>query len=130
MIVTEPGVYTMDEADYHADPVPGGSLSCSGAKKLLASPARFAYDREHPPAPTRAMEMGSAVHAHELVLGTGAQIVVIDADNYRTKAAQEAAAAAREAGAVPLLTAEHDQVQAMAAALRDHLADELPVTVQ
>jgi hypothetical protein len=117
-VITEPGVYTMPEADYHADPVPGGSLSCSGAKKLLACPARFAYDREHPPAPTAAMELGTA--AHRLVLGAGAELVVIDADDWRTKAAKEAAAAAREAGAVPLLTAEHAQVQAMAAALREH----------
>lgn len=117
-VITEPGVYTMPEADYHADPVPGGSLSCSGAKKLLACPARFAYDREHPPAPTSAMELGTA--AHRLVLGTGAPIVVIEADDWRTKAAKEAAAAARGAGAVPLLAAEHAQVQAMAAALRTH----------
>jgi PDDEXK-like domain of unknown function (DUF3799) len=116
--ITEPGVYTMDEADYHADPVPGGSLTSSGARKLLASPARFDYDREHPPAPTPAMELGTA--AHKLVLGTGPPIVTVEADDWRTKAAKEAAAAAREAGAVPLLTAEHDQVQAMAAALRDH----------
>jgi hypothetical protein len=54
------------------------------------------------------------------VLGAGAELVVIDADDWRTKAAKEAAAAAREAGAVPLLTAEHAQVQAMAAALREH----------
>lgn len=117
-LVFKPGVYTMPEADYHADPVPGGSLSCSGAEKLLACPARFAYDREHPPVPTAAMELGTA--AHKLVLGTGAPIVVVAADDWRTKAAKEAAAAAREAGAVPLLTAEHAQVQAMAAAIRRH----------
>jgi hypothetical protein len=117
-MVTRPGVYTMPEEVYHADPVPGGSLSCSGAKKLLACPARFAWDREHPPAPTAAMELGTA--AHKLVLGAGAELAVIEADDWRTKAAKEAAAAAREAGAVPLLTAEHAQVQAMAAALREH----------
>ena len=117
-VITEPGVYTMDEADYHADPVPGGSLSASGARKLLASPARFAYDREHPPEPTPAMELGTA--AHRLVLGTGPELAVIDAPDWRTRAAKEAAAAAREAGAVPLLTTEHEQVQMMAAALRNH----------
>ena len=70
-VITEPGVYTMDEADYHADPVPGGSLSCSGAKKLLACPARFAYDREHPPAPTPAMELGTAAHKLKVVRQNG-----------------------------------------------------------
>jgi PDDEXK-like domain of unknown function (DUF3799) len=116
--ITEPGVYTMDEADYHADPVPGGSLSCSGAKKLLASPARFAYDREHPPAPTAAMELGTA--AHRLVLGTGPEIFVVDAPDWRTRAAKDAQVTAREAGMPPLLRHEHEQVQAMAAALREH----------
>ena len=29
------GVYDIPEDLYHRDPVPGGSLSCSGAKKLL-----------------------------------------------------------------------------------------------
>ena len=87
-VVTEPGVYEMDEVSYHLDPVPDGSLSASGAKKLLACPARFDYDRRHPPAPTAAMELGTA--AHKLVLGKGAELVVIEAENYRGKAAQSA----------------------------------------
>jgi len=33
--VTEPGVYDIPEDAYHRDPVKGGSLSYSGAKKLL-----------------------------------------------------------------------------------------------
>jgi hypothetical protein len=50
-LITEPGVYDIAEDHYHADPVPGGSLSNSGAKKLLppSCPAKFAYEREHPP---------------------------------------------------------------------------------
>ena len=48
VVVDEPGVYDgLDEAAYHADPVPGGSLSASGAKLLLppSCPALYA-DRE------------------------------------------------------------------------------------
>lgn len=114
----EPGVYDMPEDVYHADPVPGGSLSASGAKKLLSCPARFDYDRQHPPAPTTAMELGSA--AHKLVLGKGAEIVTVDAENWRTKAAQDKAKAARAAGKVPLLTHEHERAQAIADAVFDH----------
>ncbi|MGW9447058.1 hypothetical protein, partial [Bacillus mobilis] len=48
--ITRPGVYDgIPEAVYHRDPVPGGSLSSSGARKLLAPscPALFKYDQEH-----------------------------------------------------------------------------------
>jgi len=33
--VTAPGVYDIPAEAYHADPVPGGSLSASGARDLL-----------------------------------------------------------------------------------------------
>lgn len=119
-VVVEPGVYDMPEDVYHRDPVPGGSLSVSGAKKLLppSCPARFAYDRAHPPLPTHAMEIGTA--AHKLVLGIGAQLVLIDAKDYRTKAAQDTRDAARAAGKVPLLPDQLAQAKAMAAAVRAH----------
>lgn len=112
------GVYDMDEATYHADPVPGGSLSASGAKKLLACPARFDYDRRHPPEPTAAMELGTAVH--KMVLGVGQDIVEIDAPNYRSKAAQNGAKAARAAGKVPLLPHEYEQARLCADAVLEH----------
>ena len=117
-IITEPGVYDIPEAVYHADPVPEGSLSASGAKKILQCPARFDYDRKQPPQPTTAMELGTAVH--KLVLGVGADIVVVDADNYRTKDAQGQAASARAAGKIPLLPKEHAEAQAIASAVRRH----------
>jgi PDDEXK-like domain of unknown function (DUF3799) len=117
--VTEPGVYgDMREDVYHADPVPGGSLSSSGAKKLLSCPARFAHDRQQPPQPTAAMELGTAVH--KLVLGTGSDLVLIDAENYRTKAAQQSAAAARAAGKVPLLPHEAAHAGEIADAVLAH----------
>ena len=121
VVVTEPGIYDIDVDDYHADPVPGGSLSSSGARKLLppSCPAKFRYEQDNPgPSQARHFDLGHA--AHKLVLGVGAPLVVIEAANYRTKAAQEQQKAAHLAGHVPLLTHEHDQVQAMAAAIREH----------
>lgn len=113
------GVYdAMDEATYFGDPVPGGSLSQSGAKTLLDCPARFKWERDHGRASKRHYDLGHA--AHKYVLGTGPRLVVIDADNYQTKAAQKKRDEARADGAVPLLRAEHDTVLAMAAALREH----------
>lgn len=119
--ITEPGVYDGLDVDvYHADPVPGGSLSSSGAKKLLppGCPARFRYERDNPPEPKPHFTLGHA--AHKLVLGAGADIEVIDADSFRTKAAQQQRNDAHADGRIPLLTAEYDQVQEMAAAIRAH----------
>lgn len=118
--ITEPGVYDIAAEDYHADPVPGESLSSSGARKLLppSCPALYRYERDHGQQPRREFDLGHA--AHKLVLGEGPELVVIEADNYRTKAAQTARDDAHAAGAVPLLAAEYEQVEQMAAALRQH----------
>lgn len=119
--ITEPGVYDDLRAEtYHADPVPGGSLSSTGARKLLppSCPALYRHwaDNRQPANPD--FDFGHA--AHLLVLGDGPPLVVVDADDWRTKAARAARDDAYEAGAVPLLAADHDRVQAMAAALRTH----------
>lgn len=117
--VTEPGVYAMDDATYHADPVPDpGSLSSSGARRLLHAPALFHHERTHPRPPTTAFNIGHAAHA--LVLGYGPELVVIDAPDWRTKDAKQRRDDAYAAGEVPLLPHEHAQVTAMAQALREH----------
>lgn len=119
-IVVEPGVHDgMPAEQYHADPVPWGSLSSSGARKLLrpSCPALYRWEQDHGQPAKRAFEFGHA--AHKLVLGNGPELVVIEGD-WRTKAAKKARDDARAAGAVPLHTAEYEQVQAMAAALRAH----------
>lgn len=119
LVVTEPGVYDIPDAVYHSDPVPGGSLSSSGARRIVAPscPARFRWEQDHP-VYKNAYDQGHA--AHRLVLGAGAEFVVINADDYRTKAAREQRDEARTAGLTPLLTAEHEVAQAMARALTHH----------
>lgn len=119
-VITEPGVYDLDDATYHADPVPGGSLSNSGAKLLLppSCPAIFRWHADHPEPPKKAFDIGTA--AHKLVLGDGPELVCVDAENWRTKAAQEKRDRAYAIGAVPLLAADYERVEAMAAALRRH----------
>jgi PDDEXK-like domain of unknown function (DUF3799) len=109
----------MPEDVYHGDPVPGGSLSASGAKLLLAPscPARYKYEREHPKIKAE-FDFGTA--AHKYVLGVGPKIRHVDARDWRTKAAKEEAEAARDAGQVPLLTADLAKVREMAAAIREH----------
>jgi hypothetical protein len=114
--ITEPGIYDMPEDEYHAHP----ALSSSGARKLLppSCPARYRWEQDNPPAPKDHLELGSA--AHRLVLGAGPGLAVVDAKDWRTKAAQNERDAARTGGRIPLLAAEHDQVLAMAAAIRAH----------
>ncbi|WP_367128279.1 PD-(D/E)XK nuclease-like domain-containing protein [Saccharothrix sp. HUAS TT1] len=118
--VTEPGVYDLPDEVYHADPVPGGSLSSSGAKLLLPPnvPALYRWRLDHPAPPKREYDLGHA--AHKLVLGTGPTLAVVDADSWRTKAAKQEAAEARAAGEVPLLAHEHAEIKAMAEALARH----------
>jgi PDDEXK-like domain of unknown function (DUF3799) len=119
-IITQPGIYDMPAEDYHLDPVPGGSLSASGARKLLppSSPARYRYDTDHPTPPTRYMELGTA--AHMRILGEGPPIHIVDAPDWKTKRARDEAANARDAGEIPLLPAAAQHVNDMADALRQH----------
>ena len=122
-IITEPQlVGDMDEDWYHSDPVPealGGSLSQSGAKKLLAPgcPAIFDWERRHPSPPTSDMEMGTIVHA--MLLGTPQPASVHDFRDWTTKAAKEARAAARDAGKIPVLLHKYAELEAIAQAVLD-----------
>ena len=104
----------MPEADYLAHP----ALSSSGAKRLLppSCPARFKWWRDNGPFTADHFDFGHAAHAE--VLGIGMEIVVVDAADWRTKAAQEAKAAAHAAGKTPLLADDMAIVRQMAEALR------------
>jgi hypothetical protein len=115
-----PGVYDLPIEAYHADPVPGGSLSSTGARLLLppSCPALFKHWRDAGEETKHAWDIGHA--AHKLVLGVGPELVRIDADEWRTNAVKAEVAAIRERGAVPLRPVDFDTVHAMAEALREH----------
>lgn len=113
------GVYPdMPPETYHADPVPGGSLSSGGARRLLppSCPAKFRHWLDHGDPASRVCEFGNAAHLE--VLGRGTPVAVIEAADWRTKAARAELAEAREAGLTPVKADEYERVQAMAAALR------------
>ncbi|MFH8804107.1 PD-(D/E)XK nuclease-like domain-containing protein [Streptomyces sp. NPDC017936] len=103
--------------DYHADRT---TISSTGLRALLppGCPAQYHYDREHPAAPKREFDLGNAVHAE--LLGEGHTIVVLDYPDWKKAEAREKRDAAYEAGQVPLLAKEWEQVQAMVAAVRQH----------
>jgi hypothetical protein len=116
-------VYSADELtldDYHRDIVPGGSLSSSGARKLLdpGCPAQFDYDRKHPQPVKKEFDLGTA--AHTLILGNGADLVEVPAKRWDSIPVKAEVRAIRDAGKIPLKTHELEQVHAMAAALLRH----------
>lgn len=116
-----PGLYPdLDAADYHRDIVPGGSLSSTGARKLLAPscPAKFRHDQDHGEAPKKVWDIGTA--AHKLVLNDGPELVLVDRARWDTNEVKEQLTEIRAAGNVPLKQHELDTVNAMAEALRKH----------
>lgn len=121
LVVTEPLVYDdMPVELYHSDPVAGGSLSSSGARKLLppSAPAIFAYERENPPEPSDVFEFGHA--AHQRVLGVGPELVVVNAETWNTNAVKAEVEAIRAEGKVPLKPSAMRQIEDMAVALHQH----------
>ncbi|WP_309505417.1 PD-(D/E)XK nuclease-like domain-containing protein [Streptomyces phytophilus] len=114
----EPGQYDIPAELYHQDPVPGGSLSATGAKKILDCPARFKHALDNPEPPKRVFELGTA--AHSIVLGDGPELAKIEHKDWRTKAAAADVKAARDAGKIPLKPAEYQAVFDMATALDAH----------
>lgn len=119
--VTAPGIYDMTAEEYHADKaVPGGSLSSSGARRLLppGCPALYRWEQDHPQPAKKTFDFGHA--AHKEVLGEGPELVVVDAPLWNTDNIRAEVAAIREDGGIPLKAHEYEQVQAMAAAIRQH----------
>jgi PDDEXK-like domain of unknown function (DUF3799) len=101
---------------YHQHP----ALSSSGARKLLppSCPALFKWEQDHPTY-KRIFDFGSA--AHKMVLGDPlAELVIVDADNWRRKADQTTRDQARGDGLLPILRCDFNEIEAMAAAIRAH----------
>lgn len=111
------GVYDLTAQQYHADPCPAPSLSASIGKLLLTECPRIAWFN-HPrlnsayrPTMTERFDLGTAAHA--MTLCDGRQFAIIEAEDWRTKAAKEAREKARAEGKVPLLTGQYEKTSAM-----------------
>lgn len=126
MKITKPGIYfDVPERDYHADPCPEPSLSNSVAVALVQqSPAhahamhpRLGGENEYESASV--LDIGSAIHAG--VTRTEAALHVINAENYKTKDAQQQRQQAWEAGKIPLLIGQFEGVKAAIDAARRQL---------
>lgn len=123
----EPGFWEIDEAEYHADPAPEPSLSNSIGQILLERCPRaawWAHPRLNPQFRSdESATMDRGTVAHTLLLGRGAAFSVIEADDYRSKAAQMERDALRAAGRVPILHKHHEAASAMAIEARKQLKD-------
>jgi hypothetical protein len=114
--VIEPGLYPdMSSEDYHAH---RGSLSSTGARRILQAPALFRYEQDTPQPRRATFDFGTA--AHRVVLGDGPELIPVEAPDWRTKAAREERDAVADAGGVALLAADYDRVHEMADVIRRH----------
>lgn len=118
----------MPERDYHADPCEQPSFSASLGKVILDQSPLHAY-LAHPRLggavrePSSAMEFGTLVH--KLILGEGASVVSVNADNWKTAAAREQREAARAAGKLAVLASTLDEAAKIQEAFRkQYPADE------
>lgn len=122
-------ILTCTDEEYFADPCATPSLSQSCAHTLLSKSPYHAW-LEHPRLggvgrePTKAKDNGSLVHS--LLLGTGKEIAIVDAEDFKTKAAREERDAARERGKVPVLRADAADAMALVADIHKGL-DELGI---
>lgn len=120
-----PGLYSsisIPHGLYHADPCDRPSLSAHIAKELVRhSPGHAA--RMHPrlggqytKKASAEMDVGTVIHG--LLLGSGPEIVEVNADDWRTKAAQQSRSEAEASGKVAMLSRKLAKVKTAADKIR------------
>jgi hypothetical protein len=124
--IDKPGVYTIAQRDYHADPAPEPSLSASLSTILLTrSPmhAQEAHPRLNPAwqeeESSSAQDEGTALHS--LILENRSVVEVLRFDSYRTNEAKAAKAKALAAGKIPLLMHRFEELTGIPEAVRAQL---------
>ena len=121
-----PGIHILSADAYHADPAPAPSLSSSIASILLnQSPlhAWMAHPKLNPKYQREGdsrFDLGSAAHMLLLERRTD-NIVVVDANDWRTKAAKELRDAAQAEGKFAILAHKYLEVERMVKAARQFM---------
>lgn len=108
-------VPNMSNRAYHAH----AALGSTSLKTLATrTPAHWRWERDHP-VHKAAYDIGTA--AHSLILeGDTSGVVIVDAPDWRTKAAKEAKDEAAATGKIALLEKEWAPIQAMHASVMSH----------
>jgi hypothetical protein len=110
---------------YHADPCAYPSLSSGVGRLILRSPmhARHAHPRLNSAHVERAASkfMDDGTILHKLILGVGADVRIVEADNWTTKAAKAERDEAREAGITPILAHRYAELEECADAAREQI---------
>lgn len=112
----KPGIYPlMTNAEYHADPALG---STSMKTLALRTPAHWKWESEHP-VHKDVYDIGTL--AHSLILeGDESAVAVIDVPDKRGKKWADPADEARDAGRVPVTSAEWEGIKGMRDAVMAH----------
>lgn len=129
--IKEPGIYLdVPAVDYFGDCCPAPSFTQSLAKLMLERSPRHVWT-EHPRLNPvyvhddgdyrKDQAIGNAAHA--LLLGRGKELAIINADDFRTKVAQQAKEAARALGQTPILAKHYDTATEMVVAAVKQLDD-------
>ncbi len=126
MRIEKPGIYRgVHGPDYFADPCPVPSLTQSLAKLLIERSPLHAWTASQRLNPNfeadndPKFDVGNA--AHKLILGRGKDFGIIDAPDWRTKAAKEAREAAELNGKIGILSHEFDRATDMLTSASDQL---------
>jgi hypothetical protein len=128
-VLSEPGFYEIDPADYRSDPAPETSLNQSRGKILLEQCPRAAW-WSHPRLNPQYVQhrRGEAkfdlgIVAHTLFLGEGQEFQIVDAPDYRKGPAQIARDTYRDAGFIPILKHQHATAKSMVTEAHRQLTD-------
>lgn len=115
------GIHQILLTDYIADPAPEPSLSASVAHTLITESPIHAFAK-HPrlnkgviDAGSSKMDLGTIVHGIVLE-GDESRLVIVEADDWRTKVARETRDEARSVGLVPVLAGDMGQVREIVSA--------------
>jgi hypothetical protein len=123
----KPGIHSITPDAYYADSfTEEPSLNGTVAKLLISDSPRHAWTAHPKLNPAYEEKVASkfdvGTAAHEVfLLGNDDRVHVVEANDWRTKAAQEVRDRARAEGLIPLLTDQWQQVSAMLTALRAQL---------
>lgn len=125
-VITQPGIVDkMSMTEYQADPCPAPALSNGIIKTLLGKSPYHAWLRHPRLNPDYKRENDSdfdlGTAAHSMFLEGVDCCVVVDAEDWRTKAAKEQRDAAWAIGRTPLLRKHHMAAQDMVSEARDFI---------